>query len=382
MGKPNSWMPLYGDDFQAKTGHLTATQRGAYHDLLWAAWTRGNELPTDNEQLMRLARCTPKEWAQSKAIVLGFFQKDGEVYRHKRVGIELERAQKRYEAKAKAGAKGALTRWQTDSTANSTAITDPMATGCTTHNSHSTSVEKHPSDVLAKPRKRKSQIPHDWQPSDKDTRHATDRKLDPQTIQNLVGPFRDHHIAKQTLSADFSANWRTWVANHIHYHGTGRWPRDDAGRPKGNISGRASVSAAKREILIEAGVLRSGDDYAVQSDGRAWAEGIDHRTSGPVTIVTPSDGERGVGPSNGPKIAHEAASGADDRGYDEPTESLSETADGVSSGRGASRSEIATEFQPVVALVAGTSREVGDTHIPPQDDAGSLEIPGFLRRYN
>jgi uncharacterized protein YdaU (DUF1376 family) len=47
------WMPFWGTDFMAATLGWSASERGAYMILLWAAW-EGDGLPSDPERLFRL----------------------------------------------------------------------------------------------------------------------------------------------------------------------------------------------------------------------------------------------------------------------------------------------------------------------------------------
>jgi uncharacterized protein YdaU (DUF1376 family) len=47
------WMPFWGTDFMASTLGWSASERGAYLILLWAAW-EGDGLPSDPERLFRL----------------------------------------------------------------------------------------------------------------------------------------------------------------------------------------------------------------------------------------------------------------------------------------------------------------------------------------
>ncbi len=86
------WMPLYVGDYLADTGHLTATEHGAYLLLLMHHWQRGS-LPADDALLARIARIHPPHWTRTKAVLLPFFeiQEDGS-WMNKRLVLEISRA--------------------------------------------------------------------------------------------------------------------------------------------------------------------------------------------------------------------------------------------------------------------------------------------------
>lgn len=384
MAKPDSWMPYYGDDFQSDTAHCSAAERGAYVDLLWACWKGGNLLPLAPDKLMRLARCTLAEWKVVRETVMAFFIETPMGWTQKRVGKELAAAVEAYEKKIKnVEATNAKRIAKRDAERNAERPTERNAEADAkrdaTHNSHSSSDEKHSSNVLAKPPKRKSQIPPDWKPNEKDVAHATDRGLSAQTIENITGPFRDHHLAKQTLSADFSANWRTWVANHINFHGTGPWPRADAGRPAGNVSRSASAVAARDSILAKAGIRR-GDDHEIRTESTDRIVGDETWTNFIGPVIDADFRERSAGPVDGIESADTPEPG-DNGGSGEPVRSVPETLGGVPERRGETRSDDAAKLLPMVAGMAGIEGQIGASHISPPDDVGSDDyaaLPAFL----
>src|SRR5262249_26297280 len=63
--------------WQHHTEHLTATERGAYIDLLGRYWTDGT-LPVDEAKLARYAHCTHEEWALAEPAVVAMFERDGD----------------------------------------------------------------------------------------------------------------------------------------------------------------------------------------------------------------------------------------------------------------------------------------------------------------
>jgi uncharacterized protein YdaU (DUF1376 family) len=87
MSKP--WMPLYVGDYLKKTAHLGALESGAYLHLIMNYWANG-KLPTNEQQLARIAKVSDKEWSLIKDTISAFFV-DG--WRHERIDEELAHAE-------------------------------------------------------------------------------------------------------------------------------------------------------------------------------------------------------------------------------------------------------------------------------------------------
>lgn len=70
-------LPLWTDAYLADTMHMSCLESGAYLHLLMAAWrTPGCTLPDDDKMLGRMARCTPREWAKIRSVVMNFWTHD------------------------------------------------------------------------------------------------------------------------------------------------------------------------------------------------------------------------------------------------------------------------------------------------------------------
>lgn len=106
--KPDRFMPVEIEPWLKKTARLSPAARGAYMDLLLAYW-RGEALPADDDDaLMRIARCTEKEWAPIRDKVLAYFKRDGDLLTQERADEEKAKAQQMYERKASSGKAGGL----------------------------------------------------------------------------------------------------------------------------------------------------------------------------------------------------------------------------------------------------------------------------------
>jgi hypothetical protein len=63
-------------------------------------------------------------------------------------------------------------------------------------------------------RKRRTQVTPDWTPDVDGFAYAEERGVIP---GSEIAPFRNHHTAKGSLMADWSAAWRTWCDNAVRY---------------------------------------------------------------------------------------------------------------------------------------------------------------------
>lgn len=104
MSRP--WMPFYVSDYVADTLHLTTEQHGAYILLMCHYW-RHDGLPTDENQLMAIAKLSEVNWRSNCQVLHNFFTKD---WRHKRIEVELAKAKSISKKRQLAGMKGAWKR--------------------------------------------------------------------------------------------------------------------------------------------------------------------------------------------------------------------------------------------------------------------------------
>jgi uncharacterized protein YdaU (DUF1376 family) len=81
-------MPLHIADYLADTGHLTATEHGAYMLLIMHYWQNGH-LPENEKLIARVGRMTPDQWEESRDVLAMLF---GPKWTHKRIDAELSKA--------------------------------------------------------------------------------------------------------------------------------------------------------------------------------------------------------------------------------------------------------------------------------------------------
>lgn len=133
-------MPLYIGDYLSDTMHLTTEQHGAYFLLLLAYWKNRGPLPDDDAQFCRITRLMRDAWATHRTHIAPFFQIRDGFWHHKRVDLELAKAQRNKESRTSAATRAAFVRWnRTESSQDSkvgmsqTTMRDACVTQCVTH---------------------------------------------------------------------------------------------------------------------------------------------------------------------------------------------------------------------------------------------------------
>lgn len=72
-------MPLHIADYLSDTGHLTATEHGAYLLLIMHYWQNG-ALPESERVIARIAKMSAEQWKESRDRLLVFFESKLSVY--------------------------------------------------------------------------------------------------------------------------------------------------------------------------------------------------------------------------------------------------------------------------------------------------------------
>ena len=92
--KTDIWMPIYIGDYLSDTLGLTLAEHGAYLLSIMAYWRKRGPLTDSELQSICNNRCD-NECNKVCDRVCQFYVKDGNLWRHKRIDIELELAKKR-----------------------------------------------------------------------------------------------------------------------------------------------------------------------------------------------------------------------------------------------------------------------------------------------
>jgi uncharacterized protein YdaU (DUF1376 family) len=124
MGKKRlPYIPLFVDDYQRDTRHLSAEEHGVYMLLLMAAWASPNaSLPDDDHKLAGLAKLSPIKWKKTKPVVMAFWHFDG---RSKRwVQKRLKKERRLAVDRKRKSADAAATRWNETKKGNAKPMPD------------------------------------------------------------------------------------------------------------------------------------------------------------------------------------------------------------------------------------------------------------------
>jgi uncharacterized protein YdaU (DUF1376 family) len=102
------YIPLYVDDFEAATAHLTPEEDGIYNRLIRLAWrTPGCSLPNDPAWLARKIRVTEADFERvAKPILAEFFKVQRGRLVQKRLKAEYENISRKKSARVAAGKRG------------------------------------------------------------------------------------------------------------------------------------------------------------------------------------------------------------------------------------------------------------------------------------
>ena len=120
------WMPFWGTDFMASTLGWSASERGAYMILLWAAW-EGDGLPSEPERLFRIDPDIRAAWHLLEDKFPLHTDGKRRNQRQERERAEMREQGKRNADKAK---RAAAARW--DATSNAPSNAQAMLGSCQT----------------------------------------------------------------------------------------------------------------------------------------------------------------------------------------------------------------------------------------------------------
>lgn len=104
------FMPLYVAEYLADTPHLSTVEHGAYMLLIMTYWQRGEPLPADDKRLARIVRLSDAEWLSIRDEIADLFVVEGNVWKHRRIDHELEKAMTKLEQARNAGKASAQRR--------------------------------------------------------------------------------------------------------------------------------------------------------------------------------------------------------------------------------------------------------------------------------
>jgi uncharacterized protein YdaU (DUF1376 family) len=199
------YMPLYVGDYLKDTRDLTAEQHGAYLLLLMDMWNRNGALPNNPKVLARITGISPKRWPSVWASIGSMFIDDGDFLSHKRVDLELQKAdqisQKRKLAGSAGGRAKALKTQEPD-----VAIAKQVPSKSPSRSEPQP--QKKDDDADASSRVKPHFIPADWKPSEAliawavhEFRTPNNEQLTEAEIRNEADSFVDYWTGRRDAKA-------------------------------------------------------------------------------------------------------------------------------------------------------------------------------------
>lgn len=243
-----AYFPLYPDDFEADTAHLTLAEDGAYNRLLRLCWrTPGCSVPSDRAWVYRRMRAhNEADQKVVETVIAEFFKDDGERLSNARLSKEWAAANEAHTRRKSAGAKGGKAKaLKTNETEPSNATPmlkqpepepepEPLETIAKAIVPHTVETPPKPEQPKRAPQPRSAargnRIAPNWAPTAIDYAFAASEGLTREEINREADRFRDYWTAKSGREAcklDWSATWRNWVRSDF---------RKRAGSGSGNAS--------------------------------------------------------------------------------------------------------------------------------------------------
>jgi uncharacterized protein YdaU (DUF1376 family) len=258
------WMPFYVKDYLGDTAHLSTLEHGAYLLLIMHYWQHSG-LPDDDRSLALIAKLGIRQWASIRSKIAQLF---GPGWIHKRIEGELEKANKKSDARVSAGSLGGLAKALKNSNPDLAKASVLLKQKKAFALASSTEPDSIPSSLryegingadapsrTTKPKTRMKSIakelPGDWRPSDDDVAYGTSRcGLKAPAIEAFAEDMRLWAKAKGAKKIDWGAAFKGWMRREAQRaHPPNFGPRQNGnGRPLTTSEVFGAIAARAREM--------------------------------------------------------------------------------------------------------------------------------------
>jgi uncharacterized protein YdaU (DUF1376 family) len=231
-------------DFLDGTVGMTLEQKGAYGIVLDLIFSRGGKLPDDPRYIAGQLGCSVRKWNSIKDYLISeakLFTENG-IISNKRADYLLEETRKYRDKQAENRKKPYKNSEETKPSSTSRERIQKTE-DCSNEQSLGGEAPQPPKVKTRKVTKRGSRIAETWAPTPTDYAHASKRGLNPQEVNHEADQFRNHHLAKGTVSKDWAASWRTWCGNAV------KWKSER--KPSARADRHAERSAIFAEVAHE-----------------------------------------------------------------------------------------------------------------------------------
>ena len=250
----NQWYPWYPGDYLRDTQKLSVEEHGCYFLLLNHYYANGQPLDGDIQRIYQICGTrTRKQKNAAQFVLKTYFELLDGQYHNKRADRELLRRAEWHERLSQSGRRGAEAKWkryaEANGQANGPALASPQPhpqeTGAVSESLFETSkgaiarcatlcvahTRAAKNAAAPRPRTRRS-FPSDFSLTEELKQYAAKYGVPAETEWEK---FSDHHKAKGSLMADWSAAWRTWVRRAPEF------------KPKGTHKGESWHERLQRE---------------------------------------------------------------------------------------------------------------------------------------
>ena len=205
------YFPMFPDDFEADTAHLTLLEDGAYNRLLRLCWrTPGCSIPLDMTWVYRKMRArTDEEKAAVDIVLEEFFTAKKGRFSNARLSKEYTSATEAHEKRKKAGFKGGSAKaLKTNETKSSNAVAKPKQP--------EPEPEPYKTEAKASSKKRGNRLSEDWVLPLDWGQWAIDQGWPEPAIRDQAERFKDYFLSapgQKGVKLDWLATWRNWMRN-------------------------------------------------------------------------------------------------------------------------------------------------------------------------
>jgi uncharacterized protein YdaU (DUF1376 family) len=253
-------MPLFVDDYEGATTHLTLEEDGAYMRLLRLCWrTPRCTIPDDADWIMRRLRIDRQTYDRLVAPLINEFFKRarGRIFQ-KRLLQEFVYAVERQKKRSEAGKRGGSAKAQktNDKTSSKRTALLEQTQGIAVAPSPAQPrpIEEGEEAKASPPRRARraagvdAPIPDDWSPTLGPAAQAIVDGWPPGLLERDALAFRSHAEANGRLAKDWDAAFRTWITKTEQRRIDNGQTQQSAGH-SGRDMGR--TEAAARNLLAE-----------------------------------------------------------------------------------------------------------------------------------
>lgn len=202
------YIPLYIDDYEAATVHLTAEEDGIYFRLIRLCWrTPGCSIPNDPKWITRRMRVPLSDFdAKIKPVIDEFFTIKRNRILQKRLQSEFGKAKSNFEARSNAGKMGGRPK----SLKNNEKDKSNALTKLKLSESNQNQNQNH----IKNTKKRKSNLSEDWQPSTKLIASIAEKEHTTQEwVKGQIEPFKNYWLGEGGTKIDWDRTFRNRCNN-------------------------------------------------------------------------------------------------------------------------------------------------------------------------